>query len=959
MKLQNKSTMTILLIVIAFILIISIEQIFMILPKFETINIQKAYNNINEGIRVLNDERTNMAIIVSDYAVWDDTYLYTQNKDEKYIETNFTEDTLANLNMSFVGVYGKNGFLFSLNTFADDQQTQMLQDEILKSEPLKSQNANGFLTVKDKTYMVATKKISTTDESMTSDYYFTFVRDYLDFTNRKLEEIPGASLKILDFMEMTEEQKQYLLNLSSTNETSTVKAESPLETFYKIPDYGPMQAYSYLKDIDEKPFAVLQSETDTNIIAEGRSSMHQTGVILVLFGITIALVSAFFVRRNIISPLNHLKDGLNRILETESAPKNDNVNFLIDRSDEIGELYKNFISVSHDIKVANEENKRINNHLETLVEERTKALKAANNELILYGETFEETSESLVITDPNGKIIMCNKSYELLSGYSKKELYGKNPRIIKSGSQEREDYEELWAELRKVGKWQGEVGNLKKNGQIVPVWLNIDTIRNEADVVTHYVGAMSDMTIKKDMQIQLEKMAFYDTLTGLPNRALFYLHLQKAITRAVHYDFLIAILFIDLDGFKLVNDTFGHRNGDLLLIEVGKRISTHIRESDLVSRWGGDEFTIVLENINEKTDVIKIVNDLLYNISQDITVSGERISIGASVGIAIYPDDGETVEQIMIKADTAMYTSKTSGKNCYTFASNDDKNYEIPKIIMMNRLKKAVDNSEFYLVYQPQIQTSFNKSRIYGAEALIRWADEDGNTHMPDEFIHLAEETGMINVIGEWVIDEACRMIRELNDLEVYLPISVNVSIVQFKTNDLITKVKNAIEKNQIDPQYLYLEITENTFADDELQILSYIRELKTLGIKIVLDDFGKGYSSLGLITQLPFDILKVDKTFTQNNGLEKEKKLAKMIISIGDILDIQSIIEGVETLDQVDFHLKHGGSIYQGYFFSRPIDKNDFIDLCLGKWELENLKCLHDKIKKEINHNGKNHRTI
>ena len=951
MRLKNKTTVTILLIVIAFILIISVEQIFMILPKFEAINIQKAYNNIDEGLRVLDDEHNNMSIIVSDYAVWDDTFLYTQTKDEKYIETNFTEDTLSNLNMSFVGVYGKDGFLFSLDTLNDDQQVEMIQQEILKAEPLNKTSANGFLTVRDKTYMVASQLISTTDESMTTDYYFTFVRDYLDFTNGKLGEIPGASLKILDFNAMTAEEKQQIQKLNEAKDANKVKAEQSLETFYEIPDKGPLLSYSYLKDINEIPFAVLRSETDTNIITEGRSSMHQMGVILVLFGITIAFISALFVSRYIIKPLDHLKNGLNNILDPGSGLKNDDGYLLFGRADEIGELYKKYISVSRDIKAANEENKRINNHLEALVEERTKELKAANNELVLYGETFEETSESLVVTDPDGKIMMCNKSYELLSGYTKEELYGQNPKIIKSGPHDRDANEEVWSDLIKIGKWEGEVSSLSKNGKSVPIWINIDTIRNEDGTVTHYVGAISDMTTKKDMQSQLEKMAFYDVLTGLPNRALFYLHLQKAVSRAIHFDFMIAILFIDLDGFKLVNDTFGHSNGDLLLIEVGKRISIHIRESDLVSRWGGDEFTIVLENINEKSDVIKIINDLLYHISQDIIISGERISIGASVGIALYPEDGETVEQIMIKADTAMYTSKTSGKNCYTFASSKETNDEIPKIIMINRLKKAVENFEFYLVYQPQILVNSDKCEIFGAEALIRWSDEDGNIHMPDEFISLAEETGMINMIGQWVIEEACRTIRELNDLDIYLPISVNVSIVQFKSNELMEMIKTAIEMNQIDPKYLYLEITENTFAEDELQVLLYIRELKTLGVKIVLDDFGKGYSSLGLITQLPFDMLKVDKTFTQNTGLEKEKKLATMIISIGEILDIESIIEGVETTDQVDYHLKHGGSIYQGYFFSRPIDKNDFIDLCLGKWELENL-CSY---KKYLNSQQKN----
>jgi diguanylate cyclase (GGDEF)-like protein len=427
-------------------------------------------------------------------------------------------------------------------------------------------------------------------------------------------------------------------------------------------------------------------------------------------------------------------------------------------------------------------------------------------------------------------------------------------------------------------------------------------------------------------------------LTGLPNRALFYIHLRKAIARVKQANTKIAVLFIDLDGFKLVNDTFGHSNGDLLLIEVGNRISQNIRETDLLSRWGGDEFTMILENIREKADVEKIVSDLLYNISREITISGERISIGASVGIAIFPDVGDSIEEIMINADKAMYTSKANGKNCYTFATGQVVPYEIPKIIMINRLKRAIASNAFHLVYQPQIAVEANHCRIFGAEALIRWTDGDGQTYLPEEFISLAEETGMINALGQWVIDEACQMIREMEARGIRVPISINVSVMQFKSYDLVGAVKQAVEKYQIDPKLLYMEITENIFVEDELQTLLAIIALKQLGIKLVLDDFGKGYSSLGLISQLPFDLIKVDKSFTQGIGLEKEKKLAAMIISIGEVLNLQTIVEGVETREQVDFHGHNGGKIYQGYYFSKPLEKSDFIDLCLGKRKLETM---------------------
>lgn len=683
---------------------------------------------------------------------------------------------------------------------------------------------------------------------------------------------------------------------------------------------------------------MVRSTTAANIIAEGRNSLHQTGLILVLLGITIAAVTAFFVRRYIIDPLNHLKIGLDSLLVSGGNSGHQDVKALVARKDEIGELYQKFIYVSSDIKAANEENRRMNNQLETMVLDRTKKLKAANAELLLYGESFEETSEGLLITDPDGRIIMCNKAFEILSGYGKVELLGQQPQIINPANDNEEFYAMLWQTLKTAGSWEGELCYLRKDRALIPIWLSFNAICDPSGTVTHYVGAFSDLTAQKDLENQLEKMAFYDGLTGLPNRALFYIHLRKAVARVKQANTKIAVLFIDLDGFKLVNDTFGHSYGDILPIEVGNRISQNIRETDLLSRWGGDEFTMILENVREKADVEKIVSDLLYNISREIIISGERISIGASVGIAIFPDVGDSIEEIMINADKAMYTSKANGKNCYTFATGQTVPYEIPKIIMINCLKRAIASHAFHLVYQPQIAVEANHCRIFGAEALIRWTDGEGQTYLPDEFISLAEETRMINALGQWVIDEACQTIREFAEQGICVPISINVSVMQFKSYDLVGAVKQAVEKNQIDPKLLYMEITENIFVEDELQTLLAIIALKQLGIKLVLDDFGKGYSSLGLISQLPFDLIKVDKSFTQGMGLEKEKKLAAMIISIGEVLNLQTIVEGVETREQVDFHAHNGGKIYQGYYFSRPLEKSDFIDLCLGKRKLETI---------------------
>lgn len=938
MKLQNKTTVSILLIVIAFVLIISSEQILLVLPRFESINIEKANNNVEEGLRVLNDELNNIAITVNDYAVWDDTFNYTNDRDEAFIEGNFSNDTLENLNMSLAGIYGKDGFLFFYDVLEDRQQSEAVKSEIMtRLDPQKS-SAEGFITVGENTYMFAIKQITTTAANQSTSYYFIFARDYLQATNQKLAEIPGAALEILELQTMTEADRQHLQGVYNDHYGDGAVAATGHQTFYEMLDNSTILSYAYLTNLEGERFAVVRSITAANIIAEGRNSLHQTGLILVLFGITIAAVAAFFVRRYIIEPLNHLKIGLDTLLVSGENPGYQDVKTLISRKDEIGELYQKFIFVSSDIKAANEENRRMNNQLETMVLERTKELKAANAELLLYGESFEETSEGLLITDPDGRIVMCNKAFEILSGYGKVELIGQQPQIINPTNDNEEFYVMLWQTLKTVGSWEGELCYLQKNRALIPVWLSFNAICDSSGTVTHYVGAFSDLTVQKDMEDQLEKMAFYDGLTGLPNRSLFYIHLRKAVARVKQTKGKLAVLFIDLDGFKLVNDTFGHSNGDLLLIEVGKRISRNIRETDLLSRWGGDEFTVVLENIREPADVEKIVSNLLYHISREMSIAGESISIGASIGIAVFPDVGDSIEEIMINADKAMYISKGNGKNCYTFATGQAVPYEIPKIIMINRLKRAIASNAFHLVYQPQIAVEANHSRIFGAEALIRWTDGEGQTYMPDEFISLAEETGMINALGQWVIDEACQMIREMVEQGIRVPISINVSVMQLKSYDLVEAVKRAVEKNRIDPKLLYMEITENVFVEDELQTLLAIMALKELGIKLVLDDFGKGYSSLGLISQLPFDLIKVDKSFTQGIGLEKEKKLAAMIISIGEVLNLQTIVEGVETREQVDFHGHNGGKIYQGYYFSKPMEKADFIDLCLGKRKLETM---------------------
>ncbi|MGV8906284.1 MAG: EAL domain-containing protein [Acetobacterium sp.] len=927
MKLQTKTTIIILLIFFIFTVIVLAMQALVVIPKFEKININKAYADIDEGLRVIDDELNNMTIITGDYAVWDDTYQFTKDGNNDYIIRNFTANVIENLNMSYIGIYGVDSLLYSFNTFADSEDGSVLEQGFLNQEILKTNEANGFITINDKTCMFASQMISTTDQVTQSNSHFIFSRDYLDHTNEKLSTIPGTSLEIIEFSSMTAAEKKHVARVFENIEYHQQESYLATETVYEMPDEDFIVALTYLYDINGKPFAVLKSNTSNATIRESRSLLLQTAFFFPIVGMALAFMVALYINRSIIKPINGLKKGLHLFLEHGNITDIMKDISAVSRTDEIGDLTKNLIAVTEEIMTAREASENTNANLENIVLERTQEIASAHKELILYGEVFEETSDGVIITDIMGSIVKCNKAFMKMSGYQQSDIQGQTPEFLLSNGHDPDFYKSMEKYIIDEGKWEGEVWSEKKNGCRYPVWLVIDTIKDDNGNPSYFVGVLSDISTKKDMEKQLEKMAFYDMLTGLPNRSLFYEHFIKAIARAATHNFLTAVLYIDLDGFKLVNDTFGHANGDIVLVEIGKRIKKHIQESDLVSRIGGDEFTVVLESFRSKNDLAKMAKDLLAEISKDFIISGETISISASIGIAIFPEDGDTLEEIITNADSAMYLAKVNGKNCYSFASNIDKTKDVPKIIRINRLKKATENSEFHLVYQPQIKIDGSETEIFGAEALIRWTDDNGITTMPNDFIYLAEETGLIMSIGQWVIEEACKTIRELEKLDKKIHISVNVSIRQFKSKNLIEIVKSAIENNNINPQHLFIEITESIFADNEPKVLSTIKELKALGVKIVLDDFGTGYSSLSVISKLPFDMLKVDKSFVQNFGLKDEKNLGSIIILMAELLNMQSIIEGVETVEQVDYYKKNGGVIFQGYYFSRPLEKAAFMD--------------------------------
>ncbi len=450
-----------------------------------------------------------------------------------------------------------------------------------------------------------------------------------------------------------------------------------------------------------------------------------------------------------------------------------------------------------------------------------------------------------------------------------------------------------------------------------------------------FVSDQVAMAIKRKIDdIQIHKQAHYDQLTGLTNKALFHDRLEHAIEHARRHDEVLAVMFIDLDNFKYVNDSMGHSAGDKLITIIANRLKDCVRKGDTVSRWGGDEFTVLLPSVKRLSGIYKLCNRILTEKFSNIVVEGQELRITASIGISIFPQDGDDADKLIKNADAAMYKSKELGKNQYNLYEPQMNDKILERISFENGLFKAMQNEEFTLVYQPQIE--LNKNKIIGFEALVRWDSPEKGVLAPYKFIPIAEETNLILPLGEWIIKEVCKLNKEWHDRgHKNLTAAVNISAKQFYQSDIVQIVKKSIEKSKLDPNYLELELTESIIMDDVDKAIKIFNELKSMGIKISIDDFGTGYSSLSYLKQFPIDCLKIDQSFISN--LTKDSindiTIANLVIDLGHKLGLQVIAEGVETQQQIDFLSEYACDKIQGYIVSKPLNKHEFEKLLDKKY--------------------------
>lgn len=549
--------------------------------------------------------------------------------------------------------------------------------------------------------------------------------------------------------------------------------------------------------------------------------------------------------------------------------------------------------------------------------ERFEAEKLLN----LRNRAIESSANAVIITNhllEDEPIEYINPAFEKMTGYEKKEVLGKNCRFLQGSEHDQSNIGKIRAALNEEIECHVLLKNYKKNGTLFWNDLYIAPVRDQNGIVTHHIGILNDVTENIEFRQQLEIQANRDALTGLANRTLLFDQLEKTISYASRYKRRIAIIYIDLDHFKFINDSLGHKAGDIFLKKVAERLKDAIRSSDLIARIGGDEFVLVLPDLSDIESCPVLLRKILNSIAKPIVIDGHEINTTCSIGFSVFPDDATESEVLINNADAAMYRAKELGRNNFQFFNESMHIKVVERISLENRLELALANEEFFLNYQPQL--NLQSQRISGVEALIRWRHPERGLVPPAEFIPIAEKTGLIIPIGEWVLKTAC----EQNSVwqKMGLPkiiMSVNISGRQFKLKDIVQLLNAILKKSGLESRYLALEITENMLMEEAKELLSILKKLKGIGLNLAIDNFGAGYSSLNYLRQFPITCLKIDKMFIQEIE-ESDNTIIPAIISLGHTLGVKVLAEGVETQKQYDYLCTHECDKIQGFYFSKPV---------------------------------------
>ena len=563
-------------------------------------------------------------------------------------------------------------------------------------------------------------------------------------------------------------------------------------------------------------------------------------------------------------------------------------------------------------------------NLASIAVERQRAQEALRLAAVAF-----ETSEAIMVTDSEGVIVRVNHAFSAMTGYSAAEALGRNIIQLRSEHQEPALLRRVWRSLRKRGGWEGELWNRRRDGTRYAEWLSIKPVVDQAGVTTHFVATFFDITERKRMEEQIERMAYFDALTGLPNRRLFLDRLSSRLVSGRRHGHVGAVLFIDLDNFKMLNDVRGHEAGDRLLIQVASRLTEALRDEDTVARFGGDEFVVLLPEL--ATDqagaierALSVAEKLRARIARPYPLGAYSHEVGASIGLTVFPKGSETVDDLLKEADTAMYRAKEAGRNAVRYFEPLMQVEAEARFGLEHDLRSALARGEFELFLQPQFD---GRAEAVGAEALLRWNHPERGTVSPGLFIPVAENSGQIVAIGEWVLAEACRMLHRLAQLGIEQVIAVNISPRQFHRADFVERIKAILQETGAPPHQLLLEVTENVALDDIDETVRKMQQLRDIGVRFSLDDFGTGYSSLAYLKRLPVNEIKIDRSFVQDLARDSnDAALVQTILAVARHLSLGVVAEGVETHAQHHFLHEQGCPTFQGFLFARPMAASDYL---------------------------------
>ncbi len=560
-------------------------------------------------------------------------------------------------------------------------------------------------------------------------------------------------------------------------------------------------------------------------------------------------------------------------------------------------------------------------------------LKARKN-LTLTSKIIANISDGILVTDLKGIIFFVNNAFLNNTGYKRSDLIGRSPHKLSKGLHDKEFFNEIWRNLRREGSWSGEISSRSQSGTNLSEWLSISVITGQSGSATHYIWVYSDIAHQKGMQERIRHLAYYDSLTGLPNRQLFSDRLTQALVLAKRHGDRLGLIFLDLDRFKNINDTLGHTIGDLVLKSTAERLKQCVRQTDTLARLGGDEFTVILQEIQNNADVTPVAEKILAAFKKPFEVGEHELFISPSIGIALYPEDGTTNEDLIKHADTAMYRSKETGGNDFQFFATQMSEPFRWNLAVETALRGAIELGTIDVIYQPQF--NLRTGSITGLEALARWHDPELKDVPPDTFIKVAENTGLIHRLGERVLETACKQIKRWDELGIdTVHVAVNVSTLQLKQKDFTSRVKQIIDINGISPERIEFEITETSLMENAEFIGNILTQLSSMGFEIAVDDFGTGYSSLSYLKRLPLDRLKIDRSFVMDTPENSnDSAICSAIIAMAHSLGLKALAEGAEEQKQVDFLRKEKCDEVQGYFFSKPVSAEEVTEMIRqGYW--------------------------